>query len=90
MNKSELITALSARVGTTKSKASEIVEALFNPEEGIIATTLNEGGEVSLQGFGKWHIRSRAARVARNPHTGEPIDVPARRVVAFKPGAGFK
>ena len=51
-----------------------------------IATRLAEGGRVELRGFGAFSTRERKARVGRNPRTGEPVDVPAKRVPYFKPG----
>jgi DNA-binding protein HU-beta len=86
MNKSELSSALAAKVGITNAAASEIVSALFDGEDGILAQTLATGGDVALQGFGTFKVKARAARVATNPATGGKVNVPAKNVASFKPG----
>ena len=60
----------------------QVVDIFF--EE--IAQRLAEGGRVELRGFGAFSTRERDARTGRNPRTGEPVDVPAKRVPYFKPG----
>ena len=60
----------------------QVVDIFF--EE--IAQRLAEGGRVELRGFGAFSTREREARTGRNPRTGEPVDVPAKRVPYFKPG----
>jgi len=51
---------------------------------------LKKGEEVSVAGFGIFAVKDRAARVARNPKTGEPVNVPAKRVPKFKPAKALK
>jgi len=59
-----------------------IVDIFFNQ----ITQRLAEGGRVELRGFGAFSTRERRPRKGRNPRTGEPVDVPAKRVPYFKPG----
>ncbi len=85
MNKTQLIDALAARIGDRRT-ASTAVDGLLE----TIVDTVGAGESVSLTGFGVFESRARAARVARNPRTGETVDVPATTVPAFRPGAGFR
>ena len=86
MNKSDFIAELSSRLGSTKVAAASIFEQIFDADSGIIAAALANGEDVSIVGFGKFATRTRAARTARNPKTGESIQVAARRVARFSPG----
>ncbi|SCX58753.1 DNA-binding protein HU-beta [Nitrosospira sp. Nsp1] len=56
----------------------------------IIAEVLQKGDSLSLLGFGTFEVRSRAARICRNPKTGEELKITAAKVPAFKPGAALK
>jgi DNA-binding protein HU-beta len=85
MNKSQLIDALAARLGDRRTAASAV--------DGLLSTivdTVKAGESVSLTGFGVFEPRARAARVGRNPRTGQTVAVPAATVPAFRPGTGFK
>ena len=85
MNKSQLIDALAARLGDRRTAASAV--------DGLLSTiveTVKAGESVSLTGFGVFEARARAARVGRNPRTGQTVAVPAATVPAFRPGTGFK
>ena len=85
MNKSQLIDALAARLGDRRTAASAV--------DGLLSTivdTVKSGESVSLTGFGVFEARARAARVGRNPRTGQTVGVPAATVPAFRPGIGFK
>jgi len=86
MNRKELIAALAAKTGSTKTDADRNVLALIE----IISDTLKEGGKINLNGFGIFNVRERAARTGRNPKTGEALSIKAARVPAFKPGATLK
>lgn len=90
MNRAELVDALAERMEMTRREAGDVVAALFNPTEGVIAKALKKGDVVSLTGFGAFGVRKRSARTARNPQTGEPIKVAATKVPAFKAGASLK
>jgi DNA-binding protein HU-beta len=85
MNKTQLVDALAERIGDRRTAASA-VDGLLE----TIVDTVRSGDSVSLTGFGVFEGRARAARVARNPRTGETVDVPATTVPAFRPGAGFR
>jgi DNA-binding protein HU-beta len=86
MNRKDLIAALANKTGSTKAHADRNVLALIK----IISSTLENGGKVTLAGFGIFEVRERAARTGRNPRTGEPLSIKAARVPAFKAGATLK
>lgn len=85
MNKAELIEALSVRLGDKRS-AAEALDAVLAE----IQAAVTKGEKVSITGFGVFEKRVRAARMARNPRTGEAVRVKKTSVPAFRPGAGFK
>jgi DNA-binding protein HU-beta len=85
MNKTQLIDALAARIGDRRT-AANAVDGLLS----TIVDTVKSGESVSLTGFGVFESRARAARVGRNPRTGETVAVPAATVPAFRPGTGFR
>jgi DNA-binding protein HU-beta len=86
MNKSDLIDAIAKEAGLTKADAGRGLEA------GIKAITkaLKKGDTVSIVGFGTYSVRKRAARMGRNPRTGETIRIKASKVPAFKAGKALK
>ncbi|MDZ4306507.1 integration host factor subunit beta [Allopontixanthobacter sp.] len=83
MIRSELLQALAQDNPELHSDEIEQVVDIFFEE---IAQRLAEGGRVELRGFGAFSTRERNARKGRNPRTGEPVDVPGKRVPYFKPG----
>ncbi|WP_338446857.1 integration host factor subunit beta [Pelagerythrobacter marensis] len=83
MIRSELLQALAKDNPELRADEVEQVVDIFFEE---IAARLTEGGRVELRGFGAFSTRERKARTGRNPRTGEPVDVPAKRVPYFKPG----
>lgn len=85
MNKAELIEALTARLGD-KRVASTALDAVLAE----VQTAVAKGNKVSITGFGVFEKRVRAARMARNPRTGEAVRVKKTSVPAFRAGAGFK
>lgn len=85
MNKTQLVDALAARTGDRRTAAAAVDGMLET-----IVDTVASGGTVSITGFGVFEPRARAARVARNPRTGETVQVAATTVPAFRPGAGFR
>ncbi|GIG69123.1 HU family DNA-binding protein [Phytomonospora endophytica] len=85
MNKAELVEVLTARLGDRKS-AQAALDAVL--EE--IQRAVSKGDKVSVAGFGVFEKRARAARMARNPRTGEAVKVKKTSVPAFRPGQGFK
>ena len=86
MNKAELIEVLTARLDTDRRTATNAVEELIS----AIVRAVNKGDSVTITGFGVFERRRRAARVARNPRTGETVQVKPTSVPAFRPGAQFK
>ncbi len=87
MNKSELIDAIAAHTTVSDKKtAAAVLEATLSE----IQSAVTKGDKVSLTGFGVFERRARAARMARNPRTGEAVKVKKTTVPAFRPGAGFK
>jgi DNA-binding protein HU-beta len=86
VNKGELIDNVASEIGTTKREAKKAVECVFE----TIADCLAKGDAVRLVGFGTFGIRKRAARMARNPRTGEKIQVKAINVPFFKAGKELK
>ena len=83
MIRSELLQAVAAENPDLRPEEVEQVVTIFFDE---IGKRLAEGGRVELRGFGAFSTRARDSRTGRNPRTGEPVDVPAKRVPYFKPG----
>lgn len=86
MTKAELVEEVARAAELNKRDAEVIVETVF---ESIIGA-LHRGEKVELRGFGSFRTRERGPRRGRNPKTGEPVDVPAKRVPYFKPGKELK
>ncbi len=90
MNKSELAVKLAKKVGLTHAKAADVVDAIFNAHKGIVAVELDAGRKVTVPGFGTFATRKRGARQGRNPATGKPITISARKYATFKSGKTLK
>ena len=86
MTKAELVEDVARAAELTKKDAERLVEIVF---ESIIET-LNQGEKIELRGFGSFRVRERVARRGRNPKTGDPVSIPAKRVPYFKPGKELK
>src|SRR5690625_1945501 len=86
MNKAELIEVLTKELDTDRRSATEAVEHFVN----AIVRAVHKGESVTITGFGVFERRRRAARVARNPRTGETVKVKPTSVPAFRPGAQFR
>ena len=86
MTKAELIDKVLTAADLNKKEAEAAVEAFFDS----IIKSLREGEKIELRGFGSFRLRSRGARVGRNPKTGEKVNVPAKRIPYFKPGKELK
>ena len=86
MNKSELIAAVAQRAGVTNKDAERVVNATFE----TIAAQLTAGEKVQLAGFGGFEVKTREARVGRNPRTKEAMEIPASRAPVFKPSKNLK
>src|SRR6202451_4512588 len=86
MNKAELIDVLTDKLGSDRRSATAAVENVVD----TIVRAVHKGDSVTITGFGVFEQRRRAARVARNPRTGETVKVKPTSVPAFRPGAQFK
>ena len=86
MNKTELIAAVAAKTGSTKKDAESLISVTFD----TIAQELSQGEKVQVSGFGIFEVKNREARVGRNPHTKQAIEIPASKVPAFKAAKALK
>ena len=86
MNKAELTARVARDTKMTKVQAARVIDSLLEH----ITRTLKRGERTSLVGFGTFTIAKRKARTGRNPQTGSPIQIPARRVVRFTSGKTLK
>ena len=82
MTKKEIVKQISDQIGLTQLKTKEIVQLTFK----AIVDTLLEEKRIELRNFGVFEVKQRKARKARNPRTGQRVDVPPKNVVTFKPG----
>jgi DNA-binding protein HU-beta len=90
MNKSELVQALSSKTELSRSDAAKAVDALFDPDDGLIPLALRSGDKVQITGFGTFETRSRKARTGRNPRTGTAIRIGPTISASFRPGKALK
>jgi DNA-binding protein HU-beta len=86
VTKSDLVDQVADRAGLTKQDAGRAVDAVID----AIEDALRRGGEVSVSGFGKFHVGDRSARLGVNPRTGERIRIAASRVPRFTAGTALK
>lgn len=86
MKKQDLAQMISEMMGGTKTQAEAVVKAMFD----AMAAEMAKGGTVDIAGFGKFEGAMRDARTARNPRTGETVQVAAKRVPKFKAGKALK
>ena len=82
MTKKEIVKTISEEIGLTQLKTKEIVQKTF---DAIIEALVSER-RIELRNFGVFEVKKRAARKARNPRTGDKVNVPEKFVVTFKPG----
>lgn len=82
MNKKELTATIAEASSLSQSKAEEILNTILQK----IAESLQSGESVKFVGFGNFSVSKREARKGRNPQTGAEIDIPAKKLVKFKPG----
>jgi DNA-binding protein HU-beta len=83
MNKADIIDAMAEDAGISKAQAKKALDSFTNS----VSDTLAKGGRISLVGFGSFSVSQRAAREGRNPQTGATIQIAAKNVARFKPGA---
>ncbi len=86
MTKNELVKELAEEFELPRKHVGEMIERILEK----FTDVLKSGDKVQLTPFGQFRIRDRAARIARNPQTGEPVKVPAKRVLKFIPGKTLK
>lgn len=82
MNKAELVAKIADEAGITKTQANDALNAFTT----TVQKTLKKGDKVTLVGFGTFSVTKRAARTGRNPRTGAPLKIKAKKVAKFKPG----
>lgn len=90
MNKAEMLQAVVKRTDLSPRDVKAVVDAIFHPGDGVLAKAMKKGDKVVIAGFGAFEQRKRSARTARNPQTGAPVKVKARKVPAFRAGASLK
>lgn len=83
MNKAELVKALADKTGKSQKEAKAFLEAF----ESTVQETLSKGDKVTLIGFGTWDVQDVPARTGRNPRTGEPLKIQAKKKIRFKAGS---
>ena len=83
MNKAQLIDAIASDANLTKADAKRALDAFVD----TTTSALKKGDRVALVGFGSFSVSKRNARTGRNPQTGKPITIAAKKVVKFKAGA---
>ena len=86
MNKTELIAAVAESTGLTKKDTERGVNACLD----AVTAALCKGDKVQLSGFGTFEVKDREARIGRNPHTKEAIEIPATKVPGFKASKALK
>jgi DNA-binding protein HU-beta len=86
LNKTDLVAKIADNAAITKRQA----EAAFDAMVGGIASSLKKGQKVTIVGFGTFSVSKRKARMGRNPQTGVPIKIAARKVPKFTPGKALK
>jgi integration host factor subunit alpha len=86
ITKADLIEAVYEKVGFSKKESSEIVEKILE----TMKLTLERGDKLKISGFGKFEVRHKNTRRGRNPQTNKELQIPAHRVVSFKPSQVLK
>ena len=86
MTKRELVIRVANELGMTQSDVAKIIEGTFE----AISLSLAEGHRWELRDFGVFEVKTRAARIGRNPRTGDQVPVPERKVVTYRPGKKMK
>ena len=82
----DIVNAMATEAGISRAKAGVALNALIREVVGA----LNKGEKVTIRGFGTFSVSGREARTGRNPATGTPMAIPARRVPKFTPGKGLR
>lgn len=85
MTKAELVNTISNKLGTEKNETQKVVEAFMQE----IRTSMYNGDNVYLRGFGSFIVKTRAAKTGRNISKNTAIEIPAHNIPAFKPSKSF-
>jgi DNA-binding protein HU-beta len=86
MTKQQLISLVADKAGMTKVDSAKAVDAV----SAVVMASMKKGESVTWTGFGTFEVRTRAARMGRNPQTGAPLHIPASKTPAFKAGKSLK
>ena len=86
MNKKELVMEITKRTGLPVSNSEKALTGMIR----VVQEELAKGGKIQLVGFGTYEVKERQQRIGRDPRTGEPKVVPAKKVPVFKPGKSLK
>lgn len=86
MNKTDLVNAVANDAGLAKSEAQRAVDSVLSN----IEASLQNGDKVTLVGFGTFSIATREARTGRNPRTGQPIKIRAKKIAKFAAGKALR
>ena len=86
MTKADIVEGVYEKVGFSKKESAEIVELVFD----TVKETLERGDKIKISGFGNFQVRQKKTRMGRNPQSGQPIQIPARRVLTFRPSQVLK
>ncbi|MEO5588795.1 MAG: HU family DNA-binding protein [Gemmatimonadaceae bacterium] len=90
MNKAEMLEALQRQTKMRPTHVKKIVDAIFDPREGVIARQVKRGGKVTIAGFGTFDRRTHRARDVNSVFTGRTVKVKARKIPGFRAGVTFK
>jgi len=90
MNKAQMLNALQRQTKLRPTHVKRVVDAIFDPEDGVIARQLKKGGKVTLAGFGTFDRRNHRAREVNSVFTGRTAKVKARKLPGFRAGVSFK
>ncbi len=81
MTKADIVDRIISATGLPDREAKELLESILS----IMKGTLVSGEKIKYAGFGNFEIQHKKERIGRNPHTGDPVPIEARRIVTFKP-----
>lgn len=86
LTRAGIVERLHSRVGLTRTEAGGLVDEMLE----LVSDALERGDTVKISGFGSFHVRAKAPRRGRNPHTSEDLLIDARRVLSFKPSGALR
>src|SRR5437588_510415 len=86
MTKADIIESVYAHVKLSRKESADVVELVLES----LKASLERGEKAKIYGFGNFHVRTKKSRLGRNPQTGKKIEIPARRVLTFRPSQVLK